>query len=201
VSKLQVEAAAREKTRKVKKAQLAASKAKLAEKRKKEAQKHKEEAQKRKKESASKKKTTKRTKHTYRYKLHQCVMCKYDKEWYKAQIFLLRAGKYSCYFLLDSEVRRNVPECDIKLPRKKENWAKLERNDCSEFEFVHDEEAKGCPKPRKSNGKAYDRFKVVKLGEKRNINKYLCVHANGKSNLYFDIAYVMKKYEKEVFGV
>ena len=129
----------------------------------------------------------------YRFQLGQRVLVRYEDKWYKSHIFRQINGKYNVYCLIDSGVVSDVKEKDIKLPNKNAKWAKTGRQDCLQFEFLHDEEVKGCPKPIKKNGK-YVTFRVTGIGTKSRINKYVCTHDGCKRKSYFDMAYVLRKY-------
>ena len=141
-------------------------------------------------------KSMKKKRRKHRFQLGQRVLVRYEDKWYKSHIFrLLSNGKYNVYCLIDSGVVSDVDEEDIKLPDKNAKWAKTGRKDCLKFEFLHDEEVKGCPKPIKKNGK-YVTFRVTDIGTKSRINKYVCTHDGCKRKSYFDMAYILRKYNE-----
>ena len=116
--------------------------------------------------------------------------------YYPSQIYRChKNGKYDVYFLDDGLTKRGVHPKAIRLPRGKPKWARIRRKDLINMEFDHIDPT--YPNTPTQQG----RYKVLKLGEGRHMNKYLCTAKGLPAGLYFDVGYVQKRLIKHIFPI
>ena len=118
---------------------------------------------------------------------------KTSKTRYPAQIFRANKKKYDVYFPQDGEVLKNVPENELLIAKKTSYWSRSRRGQFVNMgSFLHEQQAKNTPRK-------FGRFKPVKMGTGRNINKYVCSHDKDGKTYLFDMGYVQCKLLLDVF--
>jgi hypothetical protein len=132
-----------------------------------------------------------------KFDLYQPVLVQWDKggEFFQADVYrVFKNGKYAVYFFSDGLTKRGVMAEDMRSPTSPvPNWAKVNRCDLINMTFEHDDASHlGTPK-------ALGEYKVIKLGEKRHINKYLCVHVKTATECHVNIGYVKNKLLSMIF--
>ena len=135
----------------------------------------------------------------WKFDLHANVLCKWDGEFYPAQVFGRYKNKYHVYFPDDREVRKNVDAADIKNPPqkpKKPHWAKCDRTRFLQMGFKHTRQQH---RNAKHTPEVYGSFSIVKLGKGKTANHYVCKLDGSNKEYNFDMGYVQNLLLGDIF--
>ena len=125
--------------------------------------------------------------YTYKYVRFTNVMVKWGRDGYFAALIMgYSKGKYKVYFPADGQELSDVPESDIRMPKKDTLWSKVRVSDAFGWVFT------------RSKGQEY---KVIKVGKGKNISKYVCNHIETADSIVMDMGDVLRKYIREVYPI